>query len=276
MIRLNKTIFILITGILFSVNVSAQQVVPFTEEKSAAFANYLFQTNQYQYASEEYERLLFFFPDNIDYKLKLIKSYRLSENYSKGITVCKKYLSFNQLPSKPILIEYTKLNILDNNYPEIKMLLGTLNTSDSLRSNIDLASRLIFLSEKNLNTDGIDLKIVDANLINLYNESFKIKHKSPALAGFMSAVVPGSGKFYTNRWKDGLIALVFVGATGYQTYRGFNQKGVKSAYGWILGGVACSFYIGNIYGSVKSAKNYNLSQRSKYVESVSDYFIEHY
>lgn len=258
---------------LFSMKVSCQQI---SENKSAAFANYLFQTNQYRYASEEYERLLFYFPDNEEYKLSLIRSYRFSEDYSKGISVCRNQFLTGQLPNKPILLEYAKLNILDNNFTNLKVLISSMNQTDSLRSNIDLTTRIIFLPEKMLTLNGIETEKTDKNLLIFYNESLNLNYKSPALAGLMSSILPGSGKIYTNRWKDGIIALVFVGATGYQTYRGFSQKGVKSAYGWIMGSVAFSFYIGNIYGSAKSAKTYNQNKRSQYVEKVSDYFMEHY
>src|SRR5262245_53483791 len=39
-----------------------------------------------------------------------------------------------------------------------------------------------------------------------------LPRKSPALAGLMSAAIPGSGHFYTGRWRDGTIALLLNGA----------------------------------------------------------------
>jgi hypothetical protein len=273
MIRLNRFILTFLC-LIFSSEIFCQQIT--TEEKSAAFANYLFKTNQYQFASEEYEKLLFFFPQNDEYRLKLVQSCRFSKDFDKGIAICQNFINTTSITNRPILIEYSKLNILDNNYPNLTSLVLSMPQTDTLRLNIDLASRLIFLPEKSLNTNGIDMDKVDKNLLNFYNESFNLNRKSPVLAGFMSAIIPGSGKIYTNRWKDGIIAFVFIGATSYQTYRGFHQKGIKSAYGWIMGSVGFSFYLGNIYGSAKSAKNYNENQRSKYVEKVSDYYMGHF
>jgi hypothetical protein len=88
-----------------------------------------------------------------------------------------------------------------------------------------------------------------------------IKLKSPFLAASMSAIVPGSGKFYTRDWKDGLIGLLTVGASAYQSVRGFQRRGVSSGYGWVFGGLATGFYFGNIYGSVQSAKRYNKKKK---------------
>ncbi len=39
----------------------------------------------------------------------------------------------------------------------------------------------------------------------------ELPRKSPALAGLMSAVIPGTGHFYTGRWRDGTVALLLNG-----------------------------------------------------------------
>jgi hypothetical protein len=84
------------------------------------------------------------------------------------------------------------------------------------------------------------------------------------------------GKVYSGRWKDGLVSLLFVGATGFQAYRGFSQKGSESIYGWIMGSLSVGFYIGNIFGSVKAAKIYNTNQNRIYSEKVTHYYIDHF
>lgn len=89
----------------------------------------------------------------------------------------------------------------------------------------------------------------------------KYPKKSPVIAVGMSAIIPGSGKVYTGYWKDGLIALSFTALTAWQSYRGFSKKGSKSAIGWIYGAASFSFYIGNLFGSGKSAHMYNLRRK---------------
>ena len=56
----------------------------------------------------------------------------------------------------------------------------------------------------------------------------------------------------------------------------FNEKGIESVYGWIMGTLSVGFYIGNIYGSVKSARLYNNNQNLQYREKVIDHYINHY
>ena len=103
-----------------------------------------------------------------------------------------------------------------------------------------------------------------------------MKYKSRFLAGSLSAIIPGMGKVYSGRWKDGIISLLFVAGTGYQAYRAFNDKGIESVYGWIMGSLSLGFYIGNIYGSAKAARLYNTKQDQFYREKVTHYYIDHY
>ena len=103
-----------------------------------------------------------------------------------------------------------------------------------------------------------------------------IKLKSPFLAGSMSAIVPGSGKFYTRDWKDGLIGFLTVGASAYQSVRGFQRRGINSGYGWVFGGLATGFYFGNIYGSVQSAKRYNKRKKQNLKLKIENRFNTDY
>lgn len=258
------------------INGNSQTNSIFSEKSVAEFANYLYNTSQYNFASEEYERLVFKYPANQYYKLRLVSTYRLDHEYEKGLSACWNFINLNTPETEPFKTEYAKLSFLTGNYSNISLLLKTMNSQDSLKNNIDLASRLVFLDRKEISLENINQNVIDYQLLEFYYQIDKVKRKSPFVAGAMSTVIPGAGKFYTNRWKDGVVALIFVGITGYQSYRGFSQKGINSAYGWIMGGISASFYFGNIFGSAKSANVYNQHQRNHYVENVSNYFIEHY
>jgi hypothetical protein len=101
------------------------------------------------------------------------------------------------------------------------------------------------------------------------------KRKSPGLALAMSAIVPGTGKFYTHDYIDGIFSMLSIGVTGYQAIRGFQDKGTKSTYGWIYATVATGFYLGNVYGAFSSAKRYNKRQTDKLDQKVNAAFILH-
>jgi hypothetical protein len=100
--------------------------------------------------------------------------------------------------------------------------------------------------------------------------------KSPALAALMSAVVPGTGKAYSKNWKDGIVSLFFTAGMAFQSYRNFNKFGTNNHRGWIYGGIGLGFYLGNIYGSVKSTKDYNRKKINVLQHEASALFNTYY
>ena len=65
--------------------------------------------------------------------------------------------------------------------------------------------------------------------------------------------------------------MLFVAANAWQAYRGFNEHGIKSTYGWTFASLSASFYIGNIFGAVKAAKRYNKNKRNEIDNQVFDF-----
>ncbi|MGB9824854.1 MAG: hypothetical protein ACPLN0_01155 [Candidatus Hydrothermia bacterium] len=93
---------------------------------------------------------------------------------------------------------------------------------------------------------------------------FSYNSKSPALAGLLSTIIPGLGKFYTGRAFDGFSSLVINGSTFYSFYRAFRQERKVESY--IYGFLSVVFYAGNIYGSVVSARERNDFERERLVK----------
>jgi TolA-binding protein len=86
-------------------------------------------------------------------------------------------------------------------------------------------------------------------------EAENLPRKSPALAGLLSAVLPGTGHFYTGRFRDGAIALLLNGAflaAGIEAV----QAGNEAAAGFLLFFEA-AWYSGAIYGAVNAAHKFN-------------------
>lgn len=78
------------------------------------------------------------------------------------------------------------------------------------------------------------------------------KKKSPFLAGVYSAVIPGAGKWYAGKKKQGIAAFLPVVSLGAVAYEAYRKGGVKSARFIAFGSLFSLFYIGNIWGSVMS------------------------
>lgn len=107
-----------------------------------------------------------------------------------------------------------------------------------------------------LATAGPETPVI-AGLRQIVRESREAPLRSEAVAGLMSAVVPGSGKVYAGRPTDGLFSLVAISFCTWQAIDGFEDRGSRSTKGWVFGTVAAGYHAGNIYGSVLAARIHN-------------------
>lgn len=81
-----------------------------------------------------------------------------------------------------------------------------------------------------------------------------VKRKSPFLAGLYSAAVPGLGKWYAGKKRQGIAAFLPILSLGLLTYEGWRKDGVRSARFIGFGTLFTVFYVGNIWGSALSVK----------------------
>jgi putative membrane protein insertion efficiency factor len=79
--------------------------------------------------------------------------------------------------------------------------------------------------------------------------------KSPAVAGIVSAIIPGSGYAYAGSYLTGFSALVFNGLMSYAAVSSFRNG--NRGMGVLTGLFGMAFYIGNIQGSAKQARRVN-------------------
>lgn len=230
----------------------------------AGFARFLYDQKLYDFAAEEYERLHYLFPNEPGYLTQLLKSYRKLNKYDE---VEKKGASLD-LKNPDILKEYV-LSMALNDQAGVAQLVfdshkDVLPSSAAQKMTLDIS----VLRQDWKKSDSLYRiwNVKDDGYYEIIHAGLNQKRKSPFLAGTLSALITGAGRVYAKDVKDGIISFIFIAATSYQSYRRFSQGGIKSAGGWIYGGFAAGFYIGNIYGSIKSAKNYNKKQKSKLYE----------
>ncbi len=266
--------FILFLSSSALLTLSAQDQTAGNNQKEIAFADYLFNTRQYEFAAQEYLKLVHQQPGNTRLKKRVLESFRLQNDLESGMHFSGIFFQ----PDKPSTLSF---------YPEIvkiRMLAEKPILSDPLM--IDSTSFKLkyyesLLLDHMLSLEWEDVhkkagKIESSDLYRLTRNTPEDNYLSPFLAASLSAVLPGAGKFYTGRWIDGVSSLLFVGLTGFQAYRGFNRSGTNSVYGWIMGGLSFGFYFGNIYGSQKSARDHNQNLNENYKEKVVNFYINHY
>ncbi len=95
------------------------------------------------------------------------------------------------------------------------------------------------------------------DLDELAQRGMRLPAKSPAVGALMSAIIPGSGRWYVNRRADGFYSLFLIAGASWLAYEGFDEAGLESPKGWIFGSLAAVLYSGNIYGSAVAVRLYN-------------------
>jgi hypothetical protein len=260
MIRL-KTFALLISLCLGGVlSLSGQNL--FDQKNSESFANYLLRSQQYNLAAMELERIVFMNPNDISARKNLLISYRKAQKFEDGIQRIMVWYPDLQ-PDSTLSEEWLKLLLHNKNYQKANNYLSSNpNITTEKQRYYKLASLML---EQNWDQahyirskTGGNLSAEERELETILLSQNDLKYKNPALALGLSALVPGLGKVYSKDWKDGLISLLFVATNGWQAYRGFSKDGISSVYGWIFATLTAGFYGSSLYGSWKSAKDYNL------------------
>lgn len=101
------------------------------------------------------------------------------------------------------------------------------------------------------------------NLQKAYRQLLKVKHRSPFVAGLLSAVVPGLGKVYAGKPKQGIASFFPVALLGVQAFENIHKRGIKNGFSIFYTGLFSVFYIGNIWGSALSVQ---IKQQERYHE----------
>jgi hypothetical protein len=259
-------------AVLFFCLISAPLVAQenlFDSTHSHQYADFLFNSQNYNLAKQEYTRLHFMNKQNLDFQTKMLESYRLANDFTGGLSIAKTLYESDSVVPKPVSNAYLHLLFSTNYHYRTAVFLQSNPTFSPMQKVFYQSANFILEGKineaENLLTqykNGIPDSLRNIETILLAHHDFKPKSK--ALAFGLATLVPGSGKVYLGQWKDGLAAFVYTGLSVWQSYRGFDKKGIKSIYGWGFGGLATGFYLGNVYGTMKSLK----IRRQKYLESI--------
>ena len=250
-------------------------------ENKKKFADHLFCEGDYLRAVEEYESIRDLYRnDTIDFKIMLgysslgifEKSNEIYDQfnyeslyYSDGYLVSLK----NKLLIEQREFDYPAIPSFDS--AQLKSFLKLFSIS-KLYADEPFVSKEKFVSifeEDEQNTVTL-----------LYDYKFNPPYKSEALAGVLSAIIPGSGKMYVGEWGDGITALLVTGLLAFLAYDNFMAN--HNTRAWIFTGLGSFFYAGNIYGSIASAQIFNARINFEFKEGLNlflqqkNYFLPEY
>ena len=284
-----KFAFIFFLSPLFLSVVSAETPPDYySPENVRKFADFLYEQGDYLRAAGEYQRYLFYQPqesEQIHYRIAVC--YRFGGKTDQAIqsfeTLLRTYPE-GQYTSRVYYQIGATYFLMDRFDQSARFLSDALPriTETQQHTEAEQLIGLSYLMQKQWSEAGEIFKgLQGSDIIRIrekaavYNDYAEkgenLPTRSPFLAGTLSTIVPGAGRLYTGRLGDALTSLFMVGLTGWQAYDGFHRDGLSSAKGWTLGTLCGIFYVGNIYGSVISARVYNRHVTDEFLATL---FIE--
>ncbi|MFB6316979.1 hypothetical protein [Saccharicrinis sp. FJH54] len=247
-------------------------------EHSLKFGQYLFNTNQYSLAVQEFERAVYFEPGDSVSNFMLFKTYSILNQKDKALSAYKNYSHDANLSFMPDSYGtlYASLLIKNGDY-ETCMSFIEKNCCLSHKQKYIVSTRLVQKEWQKAWDAAAQLSGNEPNispLLNLVDESKNMNRKHPALGALFSAVLPGSGKVYAGNWADGLVGFFMTSVSGFLAYRAYDKYGIKNPYTWFLGAMAVGYYSGNVYGGYNAVRKYNHSQEDEIVTKTKLYISD--
>jgi tetratricopeptide (TPR) repeat protein len=253
-------------------------------DKQFNFAEYYFSKKDYLMAVAEYNRFIYFFPE--DQRVETVM-YRIGMSYYLGGHFKNAIDSFNAVIDRYVDTDLSVKSYFMISEAHVKQYafglalinlnnLITITHDEEVKDEayyrigwiyIETASweeaRRYFskISAKNKNKYRLE------RLSDELDKERSIPRKDPKLSGFLS-IIPGAGYLYCERYQDALIAFLLNGGLMYAAYESFDDD--NNALGGVIAFVEFGFYAGNIYGAVTSAHKYNRKQTSRFIETLKN------
>lgn len=252
------------------------QSIILTDDVQMTLGNAFLAEGDYYRAITEYKKLIFLFPNSerqAEALYQIGMAYYKGKDYESAVKSFAKVrqtydavyfskaafqegLSYERLGNNDAAqLAFERARTYDSNQPDaanahLGLALIAAKQDDSAKSRIELKSfPSIYPDDDRAASIGKSLSLLDA-----YE---KYPKKSPGLAGTMSAILPGSGQVYAERYRDGLMAFVVNGLFIAGTIAAIDDE--NYALAGIVGGIGLPFYVGNIYGAANAARKWNLS-----------------
>jgi len=244
---------------------------------SSNFSKIDFKFVEYLITNKEFNDAILILNDS-ENSLKPSKNQKDSINYYtawayynlKSLDSSIKY--FEKISPESAFYEKSKFyqifeQIYSHRYDEAEKLMANFQPGDSLNQELKLFQQTstALLQRKFKTFDSLSNGFKYTNfacekeqrdLFLRKNEIIRNKKKSPFIAGLLSGIIPGTGKFYAGlkgQALSGMIPTFLFAIAGAESYY---RSGPKSAPFIIAASFFTIFYVGNIWGSTLSVKTY--------------------
>ncbi len=268
----------LLCGIL-AVPVDASDM---SADQQLAFAEEAYARGQYFRAISEYQRFLFFFPDDARREVARFQigmACYQDRNYAGAVSAFTDFINRHPAGERA----WQAYLMLSRTYEALEQpglaqltLQNLIRLCDVPRFTDEAHYRLgwLYLDQRLTQPAQqhfgmvVDTQIFPSRQVLAELQALPpLSHKKPWLAGLLG-VVPGAGYVYCGRYQDALVAFTLNSALILATVESFDKG--HNALGSLLGLAAAGFYSGSIYGSVSAAHKYNQSAWQQVVKQLQD------
>jgi tetratricopeptide (TPR) repeat protein len=266
--------------LLFLPLFAAAEPLTINADSQFEFARHLFAEGQFEQAAAEFDRFIYFFPNDARVAAALFqkgmsfynknryqeaqsifsqleKHEREGEYRSRGalmIAACQSRLNDVQgaLESLQRLIENTRETaVKDEAWYQLAWLM--IETADWQKA------RIAF---QQLSPTGTE-RYRSGKMLSALDATDAIPQKNPPLAGFFS-LIPGAGHLYCDRPRDATIAFLLNTALTASAWQAFDKE--MPWLGGVISFVEIGVYSGTIYSAVSSAHKYNRREKIDFIE----------
>ena len=242
---------------------------PYEPDILKAFADSLYNEGFLSQAEGEYKRFLFS-PEvksedsNYQSSLLALTNIYKKQNSTNGIEWLKQgFYDKAEIPVKE-KINFTQAGFVFKTRSAFDFLLFTNsfepdknNFSSTFTDLINTSTLVLNKDIEGLKTQCAILSVSNPDYETLNTLSLKYKTKSPALALFLSTILPGCGKWYTGSFGAFTSSFLTIGSFVAGTVLTGIQTEWKSWQPYVFGSCGLVLYIAELYGAYQSAKRYN-------------------
>lgn len=274
--------FLLLLFLLAPLAVSAAEQ-PAASGTVLGFADHLFEQKDYYRAITEYERFLFLDPQSP--KARYAR-YRIARCYFEGDKLPTAVTRLRELAVEPLTDRIGRdamhllgeAHYLRRDYGKARKVFRDflrLAADDRRADAVRIRIGWSYLREGNWRQAAEEFRTLpEGSALREEAEGLEsgalgypdIRHKSPTLAGWMSALLPGAGQLYVGRRRDAAVSFLLNGTFIWATAEQFRKD--NHVTGGILLFFESGWYLGNIYNAVGGAHKYNRRAENGYLDGL--------
>lgn len=249
------------------------------------FAQTLLAKGRFIKAADEFDRFVFFFPNDPrahNARYQAARAYFKGARYEDAVIACKAVIEKkpDAMATAPFYLLLARTRTKQEDFNQALITLHNLLSiyqDHAIRDEARSLGASIFIQTAQWSKALTWLKAISDQNRDAYSveplaerlaDISAIPQKRPRVAGFL-AVVPGLGHLYSGRYQDALTAFVLNGLTIWSSYEAFEDD--HPGLGSLLGLVSVNLYVGNIYSAINSAHQFNRRANERFIKSLKPF-----